>query len=1491
MKNIYQKHHGLPGIPQVSGTDGSDGENGRNIYFGFVNDFFDSIELTVDNIVRYAQDSSYNYYTGLFSIDSGDISNIIDVSDYLAGENASIIDHTLTITNDSSTNIFFDLYASKITPPYNSRYDYSYKNGNKQDNISHLYAKVDTTTNGLSPTTERWNKNHNTSGKLWKIWSTSTNHVTRTEEDILTYPDFTYNGVSKILDLKPSLTGLGNIKGRPLFTTLLSNRNFAYFAPTELLKDSILDTSVWRDSGYSYNDRLYTEFSAPYSTAAQRPIENIISLYLESSQNKHGDVDYVKYARKAVDTVPVSDRLNSNIKEGDVIYFYTNKDMFEIDNVVEYMVVITKELERCTLSELIENATIANPLSFKYVFSHDYNGDSYLETNSKISSVYVKSYDGAPDDPYNSKNFANAISNSADSIVNLGILENTDTMTTVALKTIDTSLSFGARFKETVDSSVEPVNLISTAKSDGKSVLKISNLCVKKHNIGNIETIDCLLDTNIKFTSDGFCYTLEEDDFNPITKSFTIHNDKVFNTSDTSSYMTGATVITFDKTAVNLKDNTTVIPFANFYNYSKITYYVDRTDIPLTETFGENTAHIVMMWVTALDGIKHCSRQTYAEYNIEKKGYDISVLEYNGSEFEESDNIINDPDTLFVCDGLSANETSCQFDIYVPNTAKNVKVFVNTRQVYENVNYSNSWFECIYNNSEIVESGDYKNMLKISTTVNTKNNIPQISSNEQITSASQLYANPGASNEVYGCDLFNMLLNGQVISTPERSVNITVKYTNGTKQKSAFYKLTQPGFKDNRKMPTVNLTLNKDLESLENSNKIENGVLCNQFQFFVDIDIDDFSSDIWGSFVPEENISLNIDIANIPIDYDFVNKYGIQAAIETYSLTGWPVSVNDLKPKFNFVSMVPYLVNNDISDPYGKTQKELEKSHNEATVGSNQTIFTYKCTSLDNNSIYNQSDIDTQDPINVPAEIDVSTNSVLITPRDFGVYIKDTDDSGNYYCYLKRNTGVQCNQIIKLRDIHFSDIQNGKYRFRVVTEIGNPFFSRLFFRYYVANMWVSYKINDDDIRNFYVGTYNLAKINTIGRYQTYDYMFATKTLNAFVCPISLTACQYDETIEKIKDKSRLSGSDKQLNLKVNTYVPDVNMVPKEGHISDGQMTRYDEMSDDKKISYIINNQSIPWFEFSLKKRYFQDNVKNLTIQPIHYANIKDKICDNFIDELVSKYPDWFSSTSNKDTYLSVLYNANMYNQNRQMRNDIYTFFYNGEELESERYSQYANNAPVFLREDITHNIRSDEIISSMYDWNFEYELYGNKTDSVFNGHLSTYGNGYNYLSEESDMGQYSLSLENLKSYNENTIEFPYERNISVPADSSKFTPKLGYWFRTLLYQIKWQYPRYYTDENQKEKVDALDIVSNGAFRAMNRNYVEKRYEVPHNVTYSIYPRCAYDDEHDTAIIFMLRCPSIVNENKYYLESPDILINHIESDYTQYQLKNFDLNVL
>ena len=93
--------------------------------------------------------------------------------------------------------------------------------------------------------------------------------------------------------------------------------------------------------------------------------------------------------------------------------------------------------------------------------------------------------------------------------------------------------------------------------------------------------------------------------------------------------------------------------------------------------------------------------------------------------------------------------------------------------------------------------------------------------------------------------------------------------------------------------------------------------------------------------------------------------------------------------------------------------------------------------------------------------------------------------------------------------------------------------------------------------------------------------------------------------------------------------------------------------------------------------------------------------------------------------------------------------------------------------------------------------------------------------------------------------------------------------------------------NNAEYLQSIDKNVDGSVSKKD----ETKLILPYNIMYSIYPRCAYNDEDDVALIFMMRCPTIGEENKYAMTSDDVKIGYIESDiYNASQLNNHSLNV-
>lgn len=1460
MKRLYQKHHGLPGIPQTSGKNGKDGDGGNNIYFGFVSDFFNNMEMTVDNFIRIARrgngsrgySSTGSYYTGIFSETNDTYS---DQDDYTANENYTEVEvdkdkeqYKGTISYDSNKNIFKYIYSDIHNKPYYDIYDFSYQEGSANP-MSWLYIKVDTNNVGLP---KPWNKS---TGVDWKSYPDTDSYANP-------YSDYSGNKASVDKDYRPGKSLISSIDGFELFSIISNNKRYTYSTDNAHFDDKRYD-------GYTYSTGDYlTPLS--YLQYPGDSTKSMIEYFSEQYLSGATDVpfNYVKYSKKAVETVLFTDKLNPDIKAGDIIYFYTDKDSFELDHIVDYMVVITKELENCTLSELLEHATITDPFSFKYTAIKQLASDEYVITNNSVVSVrYGEDIDNNSSTivKENGNNLANMVSYSNNSGLVIGRLISTkDSETESDMFFCRSGSGKVFKFMSSCKDNETTVNKIVSSVNGNKIPLKISNMMIRKNNIGNVESASVTMSDKIVLDGYGYCYTLTEDNYNYSKNTFTVNSTDIINDEEYTDYTYGATVISYDNSELN--DNV----YKNGEN-STITHYIldsENNKIPLSEIYNENTTHNIVLWVADDCGIKHYSKHTVAKYDTEIMNYSISVLEDSDIEVDESE---NSDYTIFVCSGLSSDESENELNIFVKGTPT-INVFANTHELSSSYNYSNSWcklsdFKKVdyndrtdeYKHSAINKDDGY-DMYKVKVHVN--DNIPQIT-DVDVTDAKNYNRSAGTSNETDGCDLFNALMKGSTIKTNDRSVTITVKYTSGSKQIKDYYKLVQPGYIDNRKIPKVNLEIKNDLDTLERSNDIDNGVLCNQFQFFVDIDISDFSRDYWGSYVPEEDITLNFDIVNTPVDYEFVERYGVQSAENMYTVHVNPV---DSEKDFdnNYCAIKTYLIDNEISVPYTKTVAELVESDEKARTKLSKMVNGVEVKTNVIDGIRNS------DPEN---NIPYSLGDIKYTLMNSRIFIGDKSTRGS---------GIDDNLLIQMRNITFEQANSGKFRFLVTVELSNPLFSRLFFRYYISNLWVSYKYGpgENDIEKFFIGTSNLAKASQTGRYQTYEYMFATDTFNAFVCPVSFTAVPNEDSVDSIDINVKNKGSEKQISLKMDTYVPELS-------------STIQNMSDTQRLTYIVQNQYIPWYDFKLKKRYLQDNVKNIYVQPIHISDIKDKISTKNMFNIIDGY-DAIKSSRTDNSYMSVVYNANMYNS--RMREDDMTFYYNDNLYIASKYSQYGNNAPVFVSENLSYDVRDSMLMSSIDAWNYEYQTTNSYNDNTFSGHLSTYGNGYQYLDVNKDAGQYEdiLSLEETRKQNE--VLFFSEPYIDVCAqlakNGTKYPDKNG-WFRQLLYQLKWQYPRYYTDSDQNEKIDAYDIVDSGTYLQTYSNgskLPEHKYKLPHNIMYSIYPRCAYDDETDTTIIFMLRCPSVDSENKYKMESSDVKFTHTASDYNSHQLGNSRLNI-
>ena len=1368
-----------------SGKNGVDGNTGNNVYFGYVYDFFNNTEFKVDNLARLAATSGGDYYTGVWG--AGPDEDYVYQGEMYPYDENGVSDSSNMFS--ALSDAIIEVANRKMT--YDEFFARSYGLGNSE---SVDYVKVDMTRNG-------WNRS---SGAKW------TNSVaigsSLTLRSVFPYP---YQDASVHYDganLKPGNHIVRDTDGFSLFTLTDDSGTYTY---GETADSEYYDSSYYK----SFDDNGQYSYNNPSIGKIIRDFEEISEMTPGIGRPVDGSVNFIKYAVNVTDTIPVPDTLKSEIKAGDILYFYTNKERFEANKTIEYMVMITEDLEECSYDRLMAAAQngVTEPFTFKwaqdivsggnrYVYCISQAVSGFYKDSAKNSTQYIKSYgmNLVKLLSYNSNAAASfgtiskdAASPADSSVYNdIMYLQSGGTATAPAVKKFVIDTEHGE--------SGSTMDRIVVSQKSGTTVskipLKVSNMLIRNGNNGNVESYDSATPGIIYLDSDGYAFTVNSDCYNPASETVTISYDDVFNEiiDDFSDYECGVKIITYstqgaDSSALGCIESgmkTRNIVFDSHENMS----------FSLPKTFGDYTAHNIVFWVRKEGSVTYMSRDAVAKYNINESEYDFSV--YDGSTPDDSSTgSLYDP-TQYVLSGISADKNDdCTLEIILPSGSTDVTFYMNSQEIRSGSTYSNSW--CSFS-GRIVSSGSSHTIH-----FSVGSNLPNIG--EVKNTAAEYNAYPGETMQNGGCRLFNMLLEGDVPETSPRSVVFSVMYkTEEGTSVSSYNKVIQPGYTDNRLMPKVSLDMDNTLIGLEKSNRSSNGVLCNQFQFFVDVNVSDFTREAWGSYLDEDNILLDIDIKNTPKDYEFIDKYTIQNAEDMYTMH---INTNDTSTadfnSSNYVRIKTYLVSNDVYSPEDATMSELDAASTVRSGFSVSDTMTMKGTSV------------------VPV-VEDTNGFIWLGTTEKQCMTTDTRGSG-------LNDEIQ----ISMHGIKFSDLSGGKkFRFRVVVEYGNPLFSRLFFRFYVSSMQVRYGTN-----RFIVG--GLETSSTTGTLSTKKFMFATETLNAFVCPVSMTAVPR----ATLDAKSTIP-----VTLGYGKYIP---------KDLDTDITRAE-----RNRRYV--NQDMDWFDFMTLNRFFQDNVSSFSVSPISLETMSGVVSSKSPFVIKSGRNSLYSE---KDLlgYLALWYNTSgMTSMSRDMEVLEWPVA-SGNELNALRYSQYTNNAPIFTKQQLVSQVRDVRHENSVNFWNSVYQDTDETADGLFGGVLSTYGNGYMFLSSEyadTDTGTRDIySLGDTMSLGDADVLAKYSdydtTSFNEPDEYRAAQPQDGKWYQSLLWIAAWQWPKYYTDSSSHTPlIDAYDIVPSGWY--LNNSSMR----VPYDMTYSIYPRCAYDYERNNVVVFMLRCPSVLDENNY-----------------------------
>ena len=1414
--NLYQKCHGLPGIG-VKGITGMVGEKGNSIYIGFVNDFFDGIEIELDAFIkvakRYLQDendknienaykayvedcisaakvinnvsgsSNVNideflkkylmdgpvYYTGqvLSSDDASTLNSIsknvanagiykdmsIDIADNVVLMVKMLYDANPAAANTSNSSLY-DSYKNKrwveidisniAATSFDGSKDYQFSTLYNYDEIGGVYQLTNNAryNNVFMPyesnDAARAELNSNTAYYDYtnSVIYTSLAHDGKTEIG-LSDPSFvkeSFNNkyvqdtnvcYSEIqLSTKVLRTVINDnynyINRQNIGNVTVPNTYFAQHAIKILSIDNIdlIEKRLLVDSDeYVYcaidETNLYTNDTAKnlislneitnsiYSPIAQAN-PDFLNNYSSEISSYYSDIAMsasivwkdipqdkqinIRWVQQDEAKLFIPFNLKDIYKEGDTLYFYTDQSNWKKDSKIEYMVSIHKKIEKCNLSTLLSQAQLTNPFQVKYLFEQD----ARAVTNNNIGI-----------------NVANSTSQ-LNKLSNLGITNIIDQYTNAKMSLTNFSkLNNSYITCLTNDSSIQSFNVRNydaNSISISSNILKFDNLYTTNTPI-NVETYAGLYDDNIILTN-GFIKSITS-----------VYSYEI----DGEAYL-GCPIYakTYFKNT-NTDSHTIMYGYEVYTNNSLLyTNYSTTEDLQILVKLNKTlTSFKIVTFAIGSTGIKYFSKYTNVnvQYTTTSKAVQVSkyTLNIEGDNKYIINNTLNQRNIQFTTDSVTADECTVSLTVEALNANKKLEERVEIKAIYFNKltadDFSNnpaSKWSTINNTVNSPTQFEY--------TINLLSNIPNIVVNpdgrstvaQSITNymTSGADVNAGDNN----CDLFKYINAGNVLPhTNPRSIIVTCVYTLGQSKIEYYenFEITQPGFQDNRGLPTIDLKMYNSFKDLEKINSINNGILTNQFVTYLDIKVSDIAKK-WCQYLENsDEVKVSLTIENIDTDIDWQDKYVIQTGLfirDTIKILPYNdriltstdnSSLGDLGIN-NHVALNAELVDSTkpvermkLSSPAITINDALNVSGESVGEITQITTLVDSKASQDNQKYpYFTTDINGKEYI----AIDESVMSAIKDP--FTIY-----------------NGILKKIKIDINDVNFQHIDNKTIRLRLVYECGNPMLANLYLKFAVTRCQITYNSNVFSVYA-HKGSKSINTDNLLySLSETYDELYKVKSnaLDVMFNPVSCVLCANDaeSDVTYMQGDIYKTGSNQQITQKLSFYGAEL----------------YDNTTimDISDIN-IRNLQLFKWDALKLKARYLQDNITKISVKPVDIKSIKNYISNSYNYYKLNDLCKLNAAGGN----ISVVYHSAL--MNPRWRNDKYTFYYNSDDYDKTRYDQLINNYPVFINNNSYLQVRTNELIESMDVWNEKYSLSEKSDiDNTYTGVINLYGNGYNYL--------------------------------------------------------------------------------------------------------------------------------------------------------------------
>lgn len=1170
----------------------------------------------------------------------------------------------------------------------------------------------------------------------------------------------------------------------------------------------------------------------------------------------YDDIDYdITYAED-------EERLDIKYNEGDILYILSDES---VNAEILYFVELTEDMTTCTKKYFLEHIKHNNPFQKKFnhnnqmlfpvnIVKSNMENPEYIfnicqkHKNGNINAI--ESFEGVQKTVSNIGTDNEVIKNTYQDIPSRYNKDNSykhiiNNGANIHKFTIDTSLTNTANFitcklydQENVQLSVSgEVNSHINIKSDN---LYIDNLYIKNNNLGNIEAKNTLYTPELVLDEDGNCYTLTLKDYNSETESFIFDTSNFFKNKniDKNNYHFGY-IHKYWNYNENLNDDLD----SSYYKPNYITgTIVEYDEKKVRQVMRDEVGNYIRDW-------------NNKQYNSINDIYVRQALIYalDISTLADVSNILNE------------SVASTTYEKY-----KNYNGIIMTEETYVNRIYdyvqlldgrqyrtyrNDDACTGFYVNSSIIEKGPINQFIDTSfysdITICIDPSLNNISLSKYDKTASlyrhheivlwvstpdglKYYSKPTKLNYDYQSNTF--LINTTYKQNDVGKANIMTDIIN---------ELFAISFDNsNEENDTIIIkTLNNHDNTITKLQIYENGALIGWTH--VSNTTDTYKFDITKHQEPEitlptlDQIYKGSFINLMPEPILYTIKYAEHDAAECTNILTYKRNVGGYieNRKFPNIQLKSY-----------NSMEILEKCNNITNGILTNHFSTFIDLQIDNFVKETWGTLEDIYP-NIKLQFDLKLYTMLkcANGTENGV---TTDDYKITVALITPDIDVLNTSLKDLMQFDHKDITSdnyilpceftieqackGIYKLHIFIETANPV---------PAYGTISANVNMNSI--------TIVHDNGIERC-TIDDIVKCETIKFAIAPLSYIA-SYKQTnsTDKISNigRSKWYGSDDVINIVLKPYGLDLlKPVP---------------FSKDRMVN---------WNSIKFKRRYLQDNVKTLSIFAININELTDLIPDKMYnkDTLAKDNDDIFS------TYLEFIYNSKYLNPYHM--NDEYQFQYNNRSYLASCYGQFENNTAVYVTQENELQIRNLTLLNSMQTWNKEYEIaYRYESDNPYPGHLSTYGNGYQYLPNSADTDQFTqysvMSLNDIKLVNEEEFisnDNYFETNCNMPAKMDNYTPNIL--FRSLLYDLQWVYPKYYSSEGINY-IKRLHIKEASLYSSENEPDSDI---MPYNLCYTLTPRILYNDEEQTNIVLMLRKPTVVNETKESLDVSDVCLQGVSS---------------